>query len=105
MNMVGRLEETVLSAIISLGGESYSSDIHQWIEEHLRRDLSPGSLLTTLYRMEEKGFVSSRYSDPVPQRGGKRRRMFKIEGTGQRVLQEAETLSNLRRQKLVPVVL
>jgi PadR family transcriptional regulator, regulatory protein PadR len=100
--MVGRLEETILCAIVGLGGESYSSDIQQYIGEHIGRDISPGSLLTTLYRMQEKGFVSSRYADPLPQRGGRRRRMFRIEGTGQKALREAELLVNLRNPKLAP---
>lgn len=94
--MIGRLEETLLAAIDGLGGESYSSEIHQHVLTCLYRDYSPGGILTTLYRMEEKGFVSSRFSDPLPERGGRRRRMFKIEGLGQRVLAERAQLDKLR---------
>jgi DNA-binding PadR family transcriptional regulator len=101
--MIGRLEETVLKAIIGVGGESYGAEIHQHILKRIGRELSPGAILTTLYRMEQKGFVTARYSDPLPQRGGRRRRMFKIEGAGVKALRETD-LANGQINKLVPVM-
>lgn len=102
--MLGPLEETILCAIVGLGGESYSVAINEHIEEQMGRDLSPGSLLTTLYRMEEKGFVSSRFSEPIPQRGGRKRRMFKIEAAGQHALRQREIFAKLRTTKPVAVI-
>jgi PadR family transcriptional regulator, regulatory protein PadR len=87
--MIGRLEETLLAALVGLGGESYSVAIHDHVQTHTGHDYSAGALLTTLYRMEEKGFVSSRYSEPTCERGGRRKRMFKIEAPGQRALKES----------------
>ncbi|MFL6446199.1 MAG: PadR family transcriptional regulator [Bryobacteraceae bacterium] len=102
--MLGRLEETLLSAIVGLGGESYSVEIHDHVQTHTNKDYSAGTLLTTLYRMEEKGFVSSRYSDPVPERGGRRKRMFKIEAAGQQALRETEVLAALKSNNFAPVL-
>src|SRR5690242_10544413 len=101
--MIGRLEETILKTIVAEGGESYGAEIHQHILKKLGRDISPGAILTTLYRMDVKGFVTARYSDPLPQRGGRIRRMFKIEGAGVKALREAD-LANARIAKLVPVM-
>jgi DNA-binding PadR family transcriptional regulator len=94
--MASDLEIALLTALQHLGNESYSTAIHKQVLEDEGKDLSPGALLTTLYRMEEKGFVSSRFSDPVAERGGRRRRMFHIEGLGQRALQERELLLRFR---------
>jgi DNA-binding PadR family transcriptional regulator len=103
--MIGRHEETLLLAIEGLGGESYSSEIHEHIQRYTGRDLSPGSILTGLYRMEEKGFLSSRFSDPLPERGGRRRRMFRIEGLGQQAIRDREMLDALRAAKRAEVTL
>jgi PadR family transcriptional regulator, regulatory protein PadR len=100
--VIGRLEEIVLSALVGLGGESYSVAIQDHIDLHTGHQYSPGTLLTTLYRMEEKGFVSSRFSDPAPERGGRRKRMFKIEANGQQALHDTEVLAALRRRQTVP---
>src|SRR4051812_40483207 len=94
--MIGRLEETLLSALVGLGGESYSVEIHDHVQTHTGHDYSAGTLLTTLYRLEQKGYVSSRYSDPVPQRGGRRKRLFKIKATGRQALREIESLAALK---------
>ena len=102
--MIGRLEETLLAALVGLGGESYSVGIHDHVLTHTNHDYSAGTLLTTLYRMEEKGFVSSRYSDPVPERGGRRKRMFKIEAAGLQALRETDVLAALKGNSFVPVV-
>lgn len=94
--MASDLEIILLSAVLRLGGESYSTVIHEQVLTDEGKDLSPGALLTSLYRMEEKGFVSSRFSDPIAERGGRRRRMFRIQAPGQRALQEHELLLKFR---------
>jgi DNA-binding PadR family transcriptional regulator len=94
--MASDLEIILLTALQRLGGEGYSTLLHERVLEDDGKDLSPGALLTTLYRMEEKGFVSSSFSDPIAERGGRRRRMFRIEGLGQRALQERELLIQFR---------
>jgi DNA-binding PadR family transcriptional regulator len=102
--MIGRFEETLLAALVGLGGESYSVEIHDHVLTHTGHSYSPGALLTTLYRMEEKGFISSRYSDPTSERGGRRKRMFKIEAPGQLALQESmRVLPALKGNKPVVV--
>ena len=94
--MASDLEIILLTALQRLGDESYSTAIHEQVLGDEGKDLSPGALLTMLYRMEEKGYVSSRFSDPIAARGGRRRRMFRIEGLGIRALQEHDLLVQFR---------
>ena len=89
----------MLSAVIGLGGESYSVEIHDHVLTHTGHDYSVGALLTTLYRMEEKGFVISRYSEPIPERGGRSRRMFRITVEGQKALSGLDVLNALKEVK------
>jgi PadR family transcriptional regulator PadR len=102
--MIGRLEETLLSALVGLGGESYSVAIQDHIHLHTGHEYSAGTLLTTLYRMEAKGFITSRYSESTRERGGRRKRMFKIEATGWRALRDTEVLAALRVKQTAPVM-
>jgi DNA-binding PadR family transcriptional regulator len=54
------------------------------------RDHSVGAVYTTLQRLEDKGFLKSRTGDPLPVRGGRARRQFKLTGAGARAIRDAE---------------
>jgi len=41
-----------------------------------------GAIYVTLDRLEKKGLVTSRLGDPTPQRGGRPKRMYRIEAPG-----------------------
>lgn len=85
--MLGTLEEMVLFTIQGLGGEAYSVEIHDKILNVMKRDVSPGALLTTLYRLEKKNLLSSRVSDPFPIPGGRRRRYFSLTVSGKSAIE------------------
>ena len=42
------------------------------------RDVSPGAIYTALERMERRGLVTSRFGEPTPVRGGKRKRLYTV---------------------------
>ena len=46
-------------------------------------------MYATLARLEAKGFVSSRFGDPTPERGGKARRFFRVEEEGGEALRRS----------------
>jgi PadR family transcriptional regulator, regulatory protein PadR len=94
---LGEFEQVVLLAILRLGEEAYGVSIRDEIAACTARDPSPGSLYTTLDRLEENGFVSSRYGDPTPQRGGRAKRFFTVTQKG------VSTLARVQRgyQKLM----
>lgn len=51
-----------------------------------------GTVYTTLQRMEDKGFVTSRQEDKPDDVSGIARRMYEITGAGQRALQASELM-------------
>ena len=51
---------------------------------HGRRDVAQGAVYVTLVRLEKKGLLRSRLSDPTPVRGGKAKRLFRITAGGRR---------------------
>jgi DNA-binding PadR family transcriptional regulator len=85
----------VMLALARLGGDGYGVSIRREIEERAGRDVSIGAVYATLARLEQKGFLTSRLSEPVPVRGGRSRRHFGLTVAGERALEGA--LAMLRR--------
>ena len=90
---LGTLELNVLLAVARLGDEAYGLGIRRDVSARTRHDYSVGAVYTTLQRLEEKGLVSSRTSDPTPRRGGRSRRHFSVTASGRKALQQAQRLA------------
>lgn len=90
---VGSLELTVLLSVVRLGESAYGLAIRHDVSERTRHDYSVGAIYTTLQRLEDKGFVSSRMAEPLPVRGGRARRHFKVSAAGRRAITEAARIA------------
>lgn len=86
---MGRLEESVLLAVVRLGGKGYGVTIRRDVNERLGDERSFGAIYATLERLEGKGFVSSKLGEATPERGGKPKRLYQIKARGARALNEA----------------
>jgi DNA-binding PadR family transcriptional regulator len=90
---IGSLELAALLAVVRLGNEAYGLAVRKDLSERSRKDYSVGAIYTTLQRLEDKGLLTSRASEPLPVRGGRSRRHFKVTGAGARAIREAERQS------------
>jgi len=86
---LGEFEQMVMVAILQLEGDVYGVPIVEEIEGRTGRSVSRSAVYVTLRRLERKGLVSSRMSDPLPERGGKPRRCVEVEPEGLRALHES----------------
>jgi DNA-binding PadR family transcriptional regulator len=86
---LGEFEQSVLLAIAHLGPESYGVPIRKLIEERTGRVVAIGALYTALDRLERKGYVSSRMSEPTAERGGRSRRHFRLRRGGAEALRRS----------------
>lgn len=87
---LGQFEQLVLTAILSLDADAYGVTIHAKVEELSNpKPVSLGAIYVTLDRLEEKGLVTSKLSDPTPERGGRAKRCYHLEALGERALQES----------------
>jgi PadR family transcriptional regulator PadR len=77
--------ECILLSIL-LPGERHSLEILDEFEKRTGRDFPLGSLYVTLDRMTEKGFLKSRSGKSNPQRGGNRRKYFRVSPAGSKAL-------------------
>jgi PadR family transcriptional regulator, regulatory protein PadR len=87
---LGTLELATLLAVSRLGEKAYGLAVKRDLAARTGRDYSSGALYTTLQRLEDKGLVTSRHSDPLPVRGGRSRRHFTLTAAGARALRQAE---------------
>ena len=85
-------ELVVLLAVMSLGDDGYPVSIRDAIEERTGRNVSRAAVFITLERLELKGFVTSRYGDPTPVRGGRAKRFFRAMPAGVSAAKEAVRL-------------
>ena len=85
---IGHFEQILLTAILTLGGESYGTPIYDRVCELAEKRVNLGSLYITLDRLAEKGLLVSWYSDPAESLRGRPKRYYRLEATGLRALEE-----------------
>ena len=93
------LEQLVLLALLSLEGDAaYGMNIRRVLLENAGRDVSVPTVYSALDRLESKGFVSSRLGEATRERGGRAKKLFDVEPSGVRALEESrQTLETMWR--------
>lgn len=75
---LGEFEQMVLLAVLQVGDNAYGIPVHDELERRARRRVALGAVYMTLDRLEKKGLLSSRLSEPVAKRGGRARRCYTV---------------------------
>jgi DNA-binding PadR family transcriptional regulator len=86
MSQLGDLEQLVLLALLQLGDNAYGVSIRDLLAKRSRRDVALATVYTTLDRLSAKGLIHSRLGDPTPERGGRRKRFYRISAEGRQTL-------------------
>ena len=86
---LGEFEQVLLFALVRLGEDAYGASLQREIERRTGRTVSPGAIRTAMSRLESRGFVTSQLGDPTPQRGGRRKRLYRLAPAGARALSES----------------
>jgi PadR family transcriptional regulator PadR len=101
MKLLTRAEEYVLLAVISLGDKAYSLPILDHIEKITQRKWTLGGIYIPLYRLEENGYLSSELGSPTKERGGKRKRYYRITKKGKMALKEQRQVQTAMWAKIL----
>src|SRR5687768_12623195 len=104
-NYLGELEELILLTVGVLYPEAYAVAVMDEIEKQAKRSMNISAVHAVLTRLEEKGFVTSKMSDPTQERGGRRKRIFLLTAYGKRALEEANDLRNQLYNQIPKVAL
>ena len=83
---LGEFEELVLLMVAALHNEAYGVSILQNLEEKQNKKVNISAIHVTLKRLEEKGYVTSRFGGITNDRGGRRKKFYMITALGKRVL-------------------
>ena len=86
---LGDFEEVILLLVGILGEEAYAFRIAEEFESQTKRAISIGAVHSTLTRLEDKDFLTSEMGQSTPERGGRRKRIYKITAYGRKVLADA----------------
>jgi DNA-binding PadR family transcriptional regulator len=87
---LGEFEQLILLAILQCGEEAYGAAIQRQLER-ARRTVNLGAVYTTLLRLEEKNLVATRVGEPRAERGGRRRKYYRVLPAGIRQLERSLT--------------
>jgi len=83
---LGEFEELVLLTVAAQHDEAYGVSILESLEKQLDKKMNISAIHVALKRMDEKGFVQSRFGGITNDRGGRRKKFYVITALGKRVL-------------------
>lgn len=89
---LGEFEELVLLAVAALAENAYAVAVKDEIEEKAERKVNISAIHSSLYRLEDKGFLESEVGGATSKRGGKSKRFFKVTAYGYKSLKESQSL-------------
>jgi DNA-binding PadR family transcriptional regulator len=101
---LGEFEEIVLLSVAILADQAYGNSIKGEIRKRMGRNPSIGALHASLQRLEEKGYLESQEGETTPERGGRRKRYYKVTKTGVKAMQQVKDLRD-GMWKSVPTIL
>lgn len=90
---LGEFEELVLLMVAILHGNAYGISVMEEIENQTERKINISAVHSALDRLESKGFLKSEVGGATAERGGRRKRYFKVTTAG------SETLNAIREQR------
>ena len=86
LHSIGEFEELVLLMVAALHDEAYGVSIQDNLIEKLSKNINISAIHVALKRMEDKGFVKSRFGGITEDRGGRRKKYYVITALGKRIL-------------------
>jgi PadR family transcriptional regulator PadR len=88
--LLGSLEHIILLALVRLEDNAYGMTVRREIEARTGRNISIGAVYATLERLEAKGYISSFSGEPTAERGGRAKRLFRVEADGERAMRVSQ---------------
>lgn len=94
MGHTGEFELLVMLAVRRLSDEAYGVTILEELETRTSRKLTLGAVYKTLARLEAKGRLQTRTAPPTGERGGRRKKLYRLTAAGLEATRSA--LADLR---------
>lgn len=99
---LGEFEQLILFALVELGEDAYGASIGRAIEGRTGKQVAAGAIYTALDRLATRGLVTSRVGEPTAERGGRRRKYYRLEPQGAVELQRSVDVIRTMSEGLLP---
>jgi PadR family transcriptional regulator PadR len=86
---IGEFEQLVLLAVLRLGDDAYGVPILEEIRAQTGRSVLRPAIYVALKRLETKRLVRSHEGEPLPERGGRARKFYRVEPAGMELLRDS----------------
>lgn len=95
MKLLSRSEEVVLLAVWKLQEEAYCVPIRELLMNVTRKKWSFGSIYAPLDRLEKNGYLKSYTTEPIKERGGRSKRIYRVTKKGKEALMEIRSIQDM----------
>ncbi len=95
MKLLSRTEEFILLSVLFLKEKAYTVGIRKQLRTVTNKSWSYGALFTSLEQMVKKGYLESYLTEPISERGGRRRRIYQITDNGKDALYEINRMEKV----------
>jgi len=92
MELLTKLEELVLIAVLRLEDKAYGISVYNFIVELTGNEVSVSSIYFPLERLVRKGYLQTSMGEPTAKRGGMSKRYYRLTRAGIKALQENRSL-------------
>ena len=89
---LGEFEEVVLLVVAACQEDAYGVIIWEQLQQQTGRSITISAVHATLYRLEEKSYLSSQMGGATAERGGRRKRFFSLTALGSRALLDIQAM-------------
>ena len=102
---ISELERWVIMTVAKLGASlRYGVEIQISLEKTTGKKVSIGALHTTLERLSKKGCLTSELGEASPERGGRKKRLYKVTLLGKRSVQHKIDIEKSLTQSWEPAL-
>lgn len=103
-NAIGELEELVLLIVGILDDHAYGVSVFSEIKKQTGRNVNISAIHVVMNRLEEKGLLKSTIGGATNQRGGRRKKFYKLTANGQSALQVQKEVRDKLFGQLKPIL-
>ena len=100
INRLGELEELMVLAVAGLGDNAYGVPIRNRLVKLADRGIPFGAIYAILKRLEGKGFLKSWVGGATKERGGRRKKYYKVTEAGMTALEESRAVREALWQEI-----
>ena len=92
MKLLSRTEEFILLTVLYLKDDAYSVLIRKRLKDVTGKTWSFGALFISLEQLVKKGFLTSFLTNPLPERGGRSKRIYAVTPAGHKALDDIKQM-------------